>query len=310
MRTVLASLLALSVALVSAPRAQAQAGRYIPLPRLPTRLPSGGGDHFFRYIPFHFGGHGGGHGDDTLVWVIVTIVGAIVLVFVGWHLGRVIGRWFRSPPKKPKASWPSGTFQWQATVPPMQDLILQPGEVAAKAEQTRRLLEFLAHHDRAFDPEGLRMWAANTFTIVQQAWEARDYSTVRDLLLSDILAKHEGLLQLMRDNREINRIEDLRIERLEFIHLQCSPWPEEQEVTMLITFRASVYFVHDRTGARTRGSRAPRWFQEFWTFRRQGEKWLLRTIEQSYESDRLERANYVAELSEQQLENAQQSITL
>jgi hypothetical protein len=36
----------------------------------------------------------------------------------------------------------------------------------------------------------------------------------------------------------------------------------------------------------------------------------LHTIEQSHASDRLERANFVAELNEQQLENAQHNIAL
>jgi hypothetical protein len=115
---------------------------------------------------------------------------------------------------------------------------------------------------------------------------------------------------LVRQNHEINRIEDLRIERLEFVHLHCPRCEENQEVTALITFRASVYFVDDRTGAYTRGSRLPSCFQEFWTFGRQGDTWLLQTIEQSHESDRLERPNFVADLTEEQLANAQHSITL
>jgi hypothetical protein len=77
-----------------------------------------------------------------------------------------------------------------------------------------------------------------------------------------------------------------------------------------ITFRASVYFIDDRTESHTRGLRSSSWFQEFWTFRRRGELWLLQTIEQSHESDRLEMANFVADLTEQQMENAQHNITV
>jgi hypothetical protein len=94
MRTVLASLLTLSLALVSTPRAQA--GRYIPSPCLRIGLPSGVGGHFIPHLPFR--------GDNRVFRLIVTILGSIVLVFVGWRLGQAVGRWFRSPPKKPKAS--------------------------------------------------------------------------------------------------------------------------------------------------------------------------------------------------------------
>jgi predicted lipid-binding transport protein (Tim44 family) len=149
-----------------------------------------------------------------------------------------------------------------------------------------------------------------TFTRVQKAWEARDYSFIEHLILPDILAKHEGLLKEMRNCHEINRIEDLRIERLEFVHLFCPHFVDGQEVTALITFRATVYFVDDRTGAYTRGLRSPTWFQEFWVLRRSGEDWRLQDIEQSYESERLERANIVTDLTDQQVANAQCSIAL
>jgi len=192
----------------------------------------------------------------------------------------------------------------------MQDLILQPAEVADRAEQTRRVMEFLAYQDHAFDPGGLHQWIAKTFVLVQKAWEARDYESIHHLLLPNILAKHVGLLASMRTNHEINRIDDLRIERLEFVHLHCPQAVESQEVTALITFQASVYLIDDRTGSHARGLRVSSLFQEFWTFRRRGELWLLQTIEQSHESDRLERANFVADLTEQQMENAQHNITL
>jgi hypothetical protein len=300
MRAALRCLLALSVALVSTSSARAQAGRYIPLPRLPSGG-GGGGGHFIPHVPFHLGGQG----SDDVFWIIVAALGALFLVFLGWHAGRAVGRWFGPPTKKP------GPTPWQpAAPPPMQDLILQPHEVAARAEQTRRLLEFLAYRDHALDPNELQRCVATTFGLVQKAWEARDYGPVRHLLLPDVLAKHEALLKSMRNNHEINRIEGLRIERLELVHLHCPSCADDQEVTALITFRASVYFVDDRTGAYTRGLRSPSWFQELWAFRRRGEGWLLQEIEQSHESDRHERPNFVADLTDQQSANVQSSIAL
>ena len=50
--------------------------------------------------------------------------------------------------------------------------------------------------------------------------------------------------------------------------------------------------------------------QEFWVFRRRGEDWLVKAIERSGESDRLERDNHVGELNERQMESAQQCLAL
>jgi hypothetical protein len=303
----------LLISLLGASAVQAQAGRFIPLPRIPVAPrapiprvpPPGGGIH--PHFPIHAGGKHDdrGDGDKTAGWVILAILGTLALSPVGWFFGRAIGRRLRPGIKKGRPTPPQGT-----TVPPIQDLVLQPDEVAAKAEQTRRLMEFLAYEDSALDPNDLHSWIATTFTRVQKAWEARDYSPVRDLLLPGLLAKHERLLSEMRACHEINRIEDLRIERLELVHLHCPESVTAQEVIALITFQATVYFVDDRTGAYTRGLRRPSWFQEFWIFRRQEEGWRLQEIERSHESDRLERPNFVADLTDQQLTRAQSSITL
>jgi hypothetical protein len=171
-------------------------------------------------------------------------------------------------------------------------------------------MEFLAYRDHLFDPSPLRDWVAGTFCLVQKCWQERNYDPLKGLLMPGILAKHQGLLRSMRRDHEINRIEGLRIERLEFVHLSCPYSTDQQEFAALITFKASVYFVDDRTNAHTRGPRESRRFQEFWAFRRQDNRWRLQAIEQSHESDRLEADNHVAELTEEQLHNAQHSIAL
>jgi hypothetical protein len=296
MRQASVMIVALGVVLMRASAAQAQAGRFIPI-RLPPS--PGGGGHFIPHLPIHFG--------DSVMWYILGFAGVCALVYVGWMLGQALGSRLRHGPQEPRASWSPTATVWN-TPPP--DLILQPFAVAARAEQTRLLLEFLAHQDPILDPCKLHEEFARIFFLVQKAWEARDYQSVRDLILPELLARHENLLGLMRTSHEINRIDDLGLERLEFVHLNCPKSLRLQEVTALITFRASVYFVHDRTGAFTRGQRSPGLFQEFWVFRRGEYGWQLLDIERSHASGRLRRSNYVGELNATQLANAQSSITL
>jgi predicted lipid-binding transport protein (Tim44 family) len=192
----------------------------------------------------------------------------------------------------------------------MADLILSRAEVADKARQTERLLEALAGRDRVFDPSALRDFVRETFTLVQRCWQEREYGPVRERLLPGILARHEELLRAMRRHREINRVEALHVERLEFVHLSCPEPPGPPELTALITFQAKVYFVDDRTGAYTRGLQRFTWFQEFWVFRRQGDAWRLYAIEQSHESDRLQAENRVAGMSDAELCNLQQGVIM
>jgi hypothetical protein len=278
---------ALCVLFWPAVQARGQAGRYIPVPRLP-----GGGGSALPQIPFfpEFG--------SDFFWVIVAIAGVIVLAVLGWALGEALGG--RKTP-------PGSHVRPPPCVPPLEDLILQPDEVEEKARATTRLLKALAQCDAAFDPSGLRAFITATFTRVQQCWEARDYGPVRALLSPSILAEHEELLRAMRRNREINRIEDLRVRWLEFVHVWCPAEAARHEVTALITFEAKVYFVRDRNGAFLRGSQKVIPYQEFWIFRRHGDRWQLASIDR-HESDRLEAANRVDGMRDVDRRNAEQGV--
>jgi hypothetical protein len=194
--------------------------------------------------------------------------------------------------------------------PSAADLILGPAEVFYKAVQTERLLQAVAERDRLFDPSTLRDIVRDTFIRVQASRQERDYGPVRDLLLPGIRAQHEELLQVMWRHHEINRMEGLHVERLEFVHLYCPPPPGAQEFTALITSAAQVYFVDDRTGAYTRGERQYKCFQELWVFCRQGDAWRLCAIERSHASDRLRAENRVAGMTDAELRNVQRGVMM
>ena len=161
----------------------------------------------------------------------------------------------------------------------MEDLILSAEEVAEKARSTLRSLEELAQRDPVFDPSSLEAFITATFLQVQQCWEKRDYGPVRDLLAPSLLAEHEELLQAMRRDGVINRIESMSVRRLELVDVYCPEETDRHEVTALITFDAKTSFMDEATGAYVRGSRKLLPYQEFWVFGRRGDIWRLRTID-------------------------------
>jgi hypothetical protein len=295
MRAVLACVLSGSAVLCGSRCAWAQAGRYFPRP------PGGGRSGSYFYIPINPIGR-----DTDLIEVIggiaLLILAAVFLIAVGIRLGEVLGggrKWSKPQAERKPASGRE-----------LRDLILNPFAVEAKASQTTRLMEFLAHHDPRLNPRSLRALVLDTFSRVQRCWEARDYGPVRDLLGPDLLARHEGLLGQMRQGHEINRIKGLKVEAVDFVHLFCPEGPDGQKFAVLVSFEAIGYFVDDRNGTHTRGSQRPGLFQEFWVFRRQGERWRLEDIKRPHESNLLRAANHAAGLSAEQLQNAQHSIAL
>jgi Leucine-rich repeat (LRR) protein len=206
---------------------------------------------------------------------VLAVIAVIILAAVGWKIGMAIGRGkTRAPPGTPGAAPADFAFP----IPPLEDLILSAKEVEADALQTWRLLEELARRDPAFDPSSLDAFIRATFLRVQRCWEERDYGPVRDLLVPSLLAEHEGLLQAMRRDGLINRIESLTVQRLEFVHAFCPEATDRQEVTALITFDARLYFVYEGTGMYAHGAQKVLPYQEYWVFCRRGDTWRLLTI--------------------------------
>jgi predicted lipid-binding transport protein (Tim44 family) len=300
MRPLLFLLAAPVAALLTASTALAQAGRFIPVPRnIPIRnIPiRPGGYHFPIHIPWF------GRTNVDLFWVIVAVIAVIVLaVVVGMLMSRARSR--RSAADQPLfAPAPPDPFE-------ENDLILSPAQVADKARQTTCLLDVLARRDGLFNRSALHGCVTATFTQVQRSWQERDYAAVDDLLLPSLRARHEAMLQAMRRQQLVNRLDGLAIHRLEFVHVSCPEQVDRHEVTALITFGAHSFLANDTSGALVRGTQAPRQFQEFWVFRRQGEAWRLDAIERSHESTRLAAPNAVAGMSEAELRNIQDNVIL
>src|SRR2546423_13592263 len=142
-------------------------------------------------------------------------------------------------------------------------------------------------------PTLLEQTARQAFVKLQKCWGARRFEPMRPLMMPDLFAEHCKLLAGMVRQHEINRIENLNVERIDIVGLQYTRDPQQRSFTALITARARDYYVDDRTGRFLRGDTSPSEFQEFWIFQRHGGAWLLRENEQSREAHALESEDYV-----------------
>ena len=186
------------------------------------------------------------------------------------------------------------------------DYTYAAGPVRRKAEKTARLLDFLARQDPTMKKEDLIELVKTVFLKLQECWQARNYEPMKPLLMPDLYAEHESQLQSMRQSHEIDRIENVRVDSVDIVYLRYTDKPEQREFTALITATARDYYVDDRNGEFLRGDKEPAQFQEFWTFHRQGNAWLLREIEQTKESDALTHENFVEMFTDAQLEQIYQ----
>jgi predicted lipid-binding transport protein (Tim44 family) len=182
------------------------------------------------------------------------------------------------------------------------DFVFDEGQVAARADRTQKLLEFLARDDPALEPAALARRAEDLFPRLQKCWQERSYESLQDDLMPPLFAEQVEQLEALRRNHEINRLEFLQVEHVAIVHVLHPRKRDGQEFTALITAKSRDYYVDDRTNAFLRGDEVPVRFQEFWTFQRQGDRWRLRDIEQARDSDALREENEVVTLSAEQLQ--------
>ena len=182
------------------------------------------------------------------------------------------------------------------------DFLYSHAVVARKADRTVKLLEFLRKQDPSVLPDTLRELAELAFRKLQECWEKREYAPMQSLMMASLFSEHTAQLRGLVHNQEINRIEDLKVESVDLVNIRYTEKPDQREFTALISASARDYYVEADTGKFLRGDAAPARFQEFWTFQRQGDRWLLREIEQSGESDYLKDENFAEMLTDQTIE--------
>jgi predicted lipid-binding transport protein (Tim44 family) len=215
--------------------------------------------------------------------VLALFIGAIAVSIALQHF-RLLGGRFAGM----AAAW-SGTA----------DSVLPRRAVDAKASATAAALRGLVAStgDAGWDPDRLAAHARETFLLLQQCWQARDYGPVRGRVMPDLARRHSAQLAAMRRQGETNVLADLSVEAVDPVHVRAARRPEDDSVTFLITARARDHYVDDRTGAFLRGDRSPRTFQEFWMFQRSGADgaggWRVADIEQVDGSDLLSAENVI-----------------
>ena len=178
------------------------------------------------------------------------------------------------------------------------DFVYGREKIGPKAGKTEKLLVFLSQQDPTVSPVELVKLADFAFRKLQECWEARNYEPMKPLMMADLFNQHIAQIQGMVRNHEINRIENIKVEHIDLVNVRYTEKPNQREYTALITASARDYYVDDRNSKFIRGDAMPARFQEFWTFQRSGDQWLLREVEQAGESDVLKDENFAEMLTD------------
>lgn len=132
-----------------------------------------------------------------------------------------------------------------------------------------------------FDPGRFPEEAMDLFFRIQAAWANRDLAPVQDLLAPEVRQEFQMLVDTLKAEAKINRLENLAVRQAEI----QEPWVEAGRAFVTIHFVANLldYTVEEATGHIAAGSKeSPVKFEEYWTFVRPsaGSSWQLTAIQQ------------------------------
>ena len=238
----------------------------------------GGGSSGSRSSSSHSSSRSSGSGSSDNFWIVFMVLFIFIPVFLIIFM----------------AFWRSRGGKKSENL----DFVYGREKIGPKAGKTEKLLAFLSQQDPTVSPVELLKFADSTFRKLQECWEARNYEPMKPLMMTDLFNQHIAQIQGMLRNHEINRIENIKVEPIDLVNVRYTEKPNQREFTALITASARDYYVDDRNSKFIRGDGMPARFQEFWTFQRSGDQWLLREIEQSGESDVLKDENFAEMLTD------------
>lgn len=123
--------------------------------------------------------------------------------------------------------------------------------------------------------------AMDLFFQIQGAWANRNLAPVRGLLGPEVTQEFQALLDTLKAEGWVNRLENIAVRRAEI----QEAWVEGGKAFVTVHLVASLldYTVEENTGRVVSGSKEkPVKFEEYWTFARPsgGSSWQLTAIQQ------------------------------
>jgi len=169
-------------------------------------------------------------------------------------------------------------------------------KIANRLKATEAALRFLTRTDDMFELKYLVDVAGKAFRKVKAAVEDRSTKAITDRVTETCLEELRTEVKRLREKGERRVFDPLEVTDLQIIHIEAPAGKAKHTFTALVSAESRDYYADDRTGKRLRGDKKYYAYQEFWRFRRSGQKWLVERIQSSEAMDRvLEPKNVLAQ---------------
>lgn len=177
-------------------------------------------------------------------------------------------------------------------------------KTAARQKATKAALKFLSCTDNWFEKKYISDVADEAFRLVKEAIEARSLKGIERRVTPECLEELKSEIQKLRKEQELHIFGRVEVTDVDVLHIESPVGKENHTFTALISAKSKDFYEDDENGEVLRGDKKTYAYQEFWSFRRTKERWLVELIRPSSDVDSvLEAKNVMAQIDLEEFGN-------
>jgi predicted lipid-binding transport protein (Tim44 family) len=151
-----------------------------------------------------------------------------------------------------------------------------------KAGRVGRLLNFLGDQDKIWDADKMVSYCRSMFIAFNVALELKSLDQIKDNLSPEAITQYQAMVDdLKAKNRKIEK-RNLAVRDVEIVLVKNFYDNKKDEFTAWVSGQAQTVISDEKTGKAVEGDNHVADFEEYWTFRRDGDRWKLVTIESGF----------------------------
>ncbi|HKA08044.1 MAG TPA: TIM44-like domain-containing protein [Gemmataceae bacterium] len=175
--------------------------------------------------------------------------------------------------------------------PPMKKQALYLGEkvpdwkFANRRAATAAALQFITRNDDWFDQEYITRVVDKAFRAIKEAIEVRSVKKIEKYVTANCLEELQSEMSKLKKKGDLHLFGQIEITDVQVVQLQVPAQKLKHTFIALISAKSRDFYQDDKTGELLRGDRKTYAYQEFWTFKRSKERWLVESIRTSSDMD-------------------------
>jgi predicted lipid-binding transport protein (Tim44 family) len=177
------------------------------------------------------------------------------------------------------------------SAPPMKKQALYLGEkvpdwkFASRRAATAAALQFITRNDDWFDQEYITRVVDKAFRTIKEAIEVRSVKKIEKYVTANCLEELQSEMSKLKKKGDLHLFGQIEVTDVQVVQLQVPAQKLKQTFIALISAKSRDFYQDDKTGELLRGDRKTYAYQEFWTFKRSKERWLVESIRTSSDMD-------------------------